>query len=336
MVHRLEQAQYSVATASNIKGFFKKSRLQPPHLVLWDLAEPAISSKDIIGILDSNSFLKQVPFIFLSRKDLCDQLMGTTSAMFATSTNGPLTSTAFINIIKETLTQFDISKVNDPAMATSYQEKEGECFTHISVADFAKHRNIEHYKKKQVIYTEGNHPVKLFYIEKGKVKIIKTNDDGKELTVGLYSEGDFVGYTALMEGTNYKDTAQAIEESEVAVIPKEEFEELIQTNGQAAQVFIRLLAQNFSEKEEQLIGLAYNSLRKRVADALITIQHKFCKASQAPFSMHVSREDLANIAGTATESLIRTLSDFKNEKLIKIKDGNIIIPDPGKLQRILS
>ena len=119
--------------------------------------------------------------------------MGTTSSMFATSPNGPLTSTAFINIIKETLTQFDISKLNDHATATGYQE-EGACSTHISVADFTKHRNIEHYKKKQVIYTEGNHPVKLFYIEKGKVKIIKTNDDGKELTVGLYSEGDFVGY----------------------------------------------------------------------------------------------------------------------------------------------
>jgi CRP-like cAMP-binding protein len=90
------------------------------------------------------------------------------------------------------------------------------------------------------------------------------------------------------------------------------------------------------EREEQLLNLAYNSLRKRVADALITLQRKYQKGNEEHFSIHISREDLANIAGTATESLIRTLSDFRGEKLIDIKDGNIILLNEKKLHSMLN
>jgi CRP-like cAMP-binding protein len=191
--------------------------------------------------------------------------------------------------------------------------------------------NTNHYRKKQVIYTEGNYPVRLFYIEKGKVKIYKTNDDGKELTVGLFAEGDFLGYTALLEEAAYGETAEAIEDTEITVIAKDDFEKLMHNNSEVQHKFIKLLAQNVSEKEEQLLAIAYNSLRKRVADALITLQQKYKKENEAVFSMHISREDLAKIAGTATESLIRTLSDFKAEKLIEIKGGNITLLNQKKL-----
>jgi CRP-like cAMP-binding protein len=97
-----------------------------------------------------------------------------------------------------------------------------------------------------------------------------------------------------------------------------------------------MLAHNVVEREEQLLNLAYNSLRKRVADALITLQRKYQKGNVEHFSIHISREDLANIAGTATESLIRTLSDFRGEKLIDIKDGNIILLNEKKLHSMLN
>ena len=108
------------------------------------------------------------------------------------------------------------------------------------------------------------------------------------------------------------------------------------SNKDVTHKFIRLLANNITEKENQLLGLAYNSLRKRVADALLTLESKYRKENQDKFSMHISREDLANIAGTATESLIRTLSDFKSEHLIEIKEGNIIITNQKKLAAMLN
>jgi len=134
----------------------------------------------------------------------------------------------------------------------------------------------------------------------------------------------------------YKETAEAIEDCDIAIVPKEEFENLLHSNKEVTHKFIKMLAKNISEKENQLLGLAYNSLRKRVADALLTLQSKYQKENQERFSMHISREDLANIAGTATESLIRTLSDFKSEKLIEISEGNIIITNQKKLAAMLN
>jgi CRP-like cAMP-binding protein len=176
----------------------------------------------------------------------------------------------------------------------------------------------------------------MFFVVKGKVKTFKSNDDGKELTVGLYSEGDFFGYVALLENTIYHESAEAMEDAEVALIPRDDFESLINNNAEVTKKFIKLLAHNVAEREEQLLGLAYNSLRKRVADALLSLQRKYRKKGEEHFSIHISREDLANIAGTATESLIRTLSDFRSEKLIEIKDGNIVIVNEKKLTSMLN
>jgi CRP-like cAMP-binding protein len=103
-----------------------------------------------------------------------------------------------------------------------------------------------------------------------------------------------------------------------------------------AHKFIKLLAQNVAEKEEQLINIAYNSLRKRVADAIITLLKKYKKEDRSDFIIHISRDDLAHIAGTTTESLIRTLSDFKNEKLIEAEAGYVKVLNENKLLSMLN
>ena len=98
--------------------------------------------------------------------------------------------------------------------------------------------------------------------------------------------------------------------------------------------FIRLISQNVKEKEDRLLHLAYDSLRKRVAKALVDIHHKF-NGEQMPSPLDIPREDIAQYVGTATESLIRTLSDFKSEKLIEIKEGKIRITDLARLGNLL-
>ncbi|HET7117660.1 MAG TPA: Crp/Fnr family transcriptional regulator, partial [Hanamia sp.] len=176
----------------------------------------------------------------------------------------------------------------------------------------------------------------LFYLKKGKVKTFKTNDSGKELVTGLYNKSDFLGHIALLEQTNYQETAIAMEDAELAEIPKEDFELLINNNREVSYKFIRLLAKNISEKEEQLVGMAYNSLRKKVADALIILNKKYNTGNEEKFPINITRESLASIAGTATESLIRTLGDFKNEKLISIKESVITILNAKKLENLMN
>ena len=98
--------------------------------------------------------------------------------------------------------------------------------------------------------------------------------------------------------------------------------------------FIKMLSDNIADKEKQLINLAYSSVRKRVAEALLLLQARYDNNKDKSFSISISREDLANIVGTATESLIRTLSDFKEEKLVEIKGSNITIINIDKLKKL--
>jgi CRP-like cAMP-binding protein len=171
-------------------------------------------------------------------------------------------------------------------------------------------------------------------VNKGKVKTFKTHELGKEFITGLYKEGDFFGYLALMEDSKYMDSAETLDESELCFIPKEDFFALIFRNGEVSKKFMKMLSGNLSDKEDQLVKLAYNSVRKRVAEALVTLHDRYKKEGEKNFSMSISREDLANLSGTATESTIRTLSDFKDEKLIDIKGGSIALLDYDRLVRL--
>ena len=194
--------------------------------------------------------------------------------------------------------------------------------------------NSESYTKKQVIYTEGKRPRFLYYIVKGKVKAVRSNEDGKEYIIDLYSDGDFLGYPALIEEKNYDESVIALEDTEIMQIPREDFQQIIYNDITVASRFIRIITQNVKEKEERLLNLAYSSLRKRVAKSLVDIHEKF-NADTNNKSIEISRDDIAHYVGTATESLIRTLSDFKSEKLIETRDGKIVILDIAKLKNLL-
>ena len=162
------------------------------------------------------------------------------------------------------------------------------------------------------------------------------NEEGKELITAIVKDGEFFGYTPMLEGKAYGDSAEAMEESEVMMIPKTEFDELINHDAHVSAQFIKMLANKLSDREDELVRLAYNSVRKRVADALLLVYDRYKNSEKDKPSLKVTREDLAHIVGTATESLIRTLSDFRSEKLIDISDGKIAIVNEEKLKRMLN
>jgi CRP-like cAMP-binding protein len=183
-----------------------------------------------------------------------------------------------------------------------------------------------------VLYAEGKRPRFLYYVQSGKVKIFKSHEDGKEYITDLVSSGDFLGYKALIEDKNYDDNATILEDAEIMQIPKDDFLQMIYSDINIANKFIHIITQNVKEKEERLLSLAYSSLRKRVAKALVDISSKFNTANNP---IEISRDDIAQYIGTATESLIRTLSDFKEEKLIEIRSGKIIVTNVEKLKNLL-
>ncbi len=247
----------------------------------------------------------------------------------------PFTDIELLNAVESRLQK--ISYQNEKAAAAqNFNDFVDEIKNENALEELTGSTRINQYKKKQRVYSEGNHPHSLYYLNSGKIRTYKINENGKELTISLYNAGDFLGYNALLESSVYKETAETLEECEISIIDRENFEILINNNKEVAHKFIKLLARNVSEKEEQLINLAYNSLRKRVADALITLLKKYKKEDHPDFVIHISREDLARIAGTTTESLIRTLSDFKNEKLVEAEVGSVKILNEKKLSDMLN
>jgi CRP/FNR family transcriptional regulator, cyclic AMP receptor protein len=332
----LQLAGYSVVTAENGKRGIEMAMEKKPDVIICDVMMPVLDGYGVLHLVQKNADLAGTPFIFLTAKaERGDFRKGMEMGADDYITK-PFSDSELLNAVESRLQKRELIKKEYQTGAAGVQQLLAEFGGKNALEQLTQSGNINHYKKKQVIYTEGNHPVRLFYIEKGKVKTYKTNEDGKELTVGLFTEGEFLGYTALLEESVYRETAEAIEDSEITVIPKEDFEKLMHYNADVQHKFIQMLAHNVSEKEEQLLAIAYNSLRKRVADALITLLNKYKKETDPVFSIHISREDLANIAGTATESLIRTLSDFKAEKLVDIKGGNITVINEKKLASLLN
>ena len=325
----LELANYKVVTAANGKLGIETALAEVPDLIVCDIMMPVLDGYGVLHALHKNDSVKNIPFIFLTAKTERGDLRKGMELGADDYITKPFSGTELLNAIEGRLKKADLIKeefsgldgVNKLLAAAGSKD---------ILESLTTDRDVNKYRKKQTVYNEGNRAARLFFIVKGKVKTFKSNDDGKELVVGLYTEGDFLGYVALLEGSSYKETAEAMEDSELAIIPKADFDELMNSNPQVAQKFIQLLAKNVADKEEHLLGLAYNSLRKKVADALMSLQRKY-KTGDGHFSINISRENLASIAGTATESLIRTLADFRTEK-----EGNIIILNEKKLENLLN
>ena len=331
----LELTNYEVIVAENGKVGVEKAIEHKPDLIICDIMMPLLDGYGVLHAVHKNDAIKNTPFIFLTAKTERSDFRKGMELGADDYITKPFSGTELLNAVDSRLNKIDLIRQQITPGLEGLRYLIQTSTNNNTLQSITKDRNINKYKKKQIVYSEGNHPNRLYYIVKGKVKTHKSNEDGKELVTELYSPGDFLGYISLLEGSIYKDTATAMEETELAVIPKEDFENLINNNKEVAMQFIRLLAKNISDKEKQLVELAYNSLRKKVARALTTLQLKYPQKSKDNFSIDISRESLASIAGTATESLIRTLSDFRSEKLIDIKEGSIVIINQKKLEQLL-
>lgn len=333
----LELSNYKVITAENGKVGVEKAIEYKPDLIICDIMMPVLDGYGVLHAIHKNEAIKNTPFIFLTAKTERGDFRKGMESGADDYISKPFSGTELLNAVDGRLKKLELLKQEFipglEGLERLMQTSGGKDVLHTLTED----RNINKYKKKQTIYSEGNHPNRLYYVIKGKVKAFKCNEEGKELVTELYSPGDFIGYVALLEGAVYNDTAQAMEETELAVIPKEDFDELVSNNKEVAHNFMKLLAKNVSEKENQLLGIAYNSLRKKIADALLLLQKKYKVKDEPHFAININRESLANIAGTAKESLIRTLSDFRSEKLIDIEmDGSITILNQKKLEQLFN
>jgi len=330
----LELANYKVVAAPNGRTGVDLAAKENPDLIVCDIMMPDIDGYSVLYLLGKNPSTAGIPFIFLTAKaEKSDMRKGMSMGADDYLTK-PFDEMELLNAVEARMRKNEIFRKEFARNVEGLNEFLANAQGLEELEKLTTERKTHHFKKKEMLYMEGDEPSGLVFITKGKVKTFKTNEDGKELITGIQAVGDFIGYSDLIENTEYRESAEAMEDVEMILIPRQDFFALLYSNRDVAAKFIKMLSNNLRETEERLIMLAYNSVRKRVADALINLQNRYNTPDAKAASFSVSREDLASMIGTATESVIRTLSDFRDEKLIDIREKNIFILLPDKLARL--
>jgi DNA-binding response OmpR family regulator len=328
-------AGYTVYTAENGKKGVEIAIKELPELIVCDIMMPELDGYGVLHLLKKNTATEHIPFIFLTAKtERTDFRKGMEMGADDYITK-PFDDLELLRAIEIRLKKMDIVH----AQYTPGEKGANDFIKDLKSAGLLtldpEQYDSDHFSKKLLLYSEGKRPKYLYYLKSGKIKTFKMHEDGKEYITNLYNAGDYIGYVALLENKNYDDTAKVLEEAEINMIPKDDFLQAVYNDMNIATRFINLISHDVKEKEERLLNLAYDSLRKRVAKALVSIQQKFNKDNSKEHAIDISREDIAQYVGTATESLIRTLSDFKSEKLIEIKEGKIRILEAERLNNLL-
>lgn len=330
----LELAGYRVISAENGKVGVDYAQKNLPDLIICDVMMPELDGYGVLHILSKNASTRGIPFIFLTAKAEKEDFRKGMNLGADDYITKPFNDVELLDAIETRFKKIDLLKKEFSKNIEGLNEFINKAESFDALIKLTGDRKCKNYKKKEIIFSEGSHPGGVYFINKGKVKTYKSNEDGKEYITGLFKEGDFIGYTAVLEDNNFSETAAALEEAEVCLIQRQDFLTLLYSNREVANKFIKLLSDNLIEKEDRLLSLAYNSVRKRVAEALLMLRERYKEKNNDDFSIHISREDLSNIVGTATESLIRTLSDFKDEGMIELKAGQVKILDARKLEHM--
>lgn len=331
----LELADYKVYTAENGKIGIDLAKKHLPDLIICDIMMPELDGYGVIHVLSKNEQTATIPFIFLTAKTEKSDIRKGMNLGADDYLTKPFDDVELLDAVEMRLRKHELVRKSSPVSIEHLDQIVHEARGLKELENLiADQRRISKYKKKQVIYTEGNMANSLYFIVKGKVKTYKTNEDAREYVTGLHKEGDFLAYLPLLEQSTYFDSATALEDSEICVLPKQEFFALLFSNIDIASKFIKLLTQDVQENEERLLKLAYNSVRKRVAESLLMLADNYKKEHQGAFAMAVAREDLASITGASKETVIRTLSDFKDEGLVALEGSKITILQENKLRHM--
>ncbi|MDJ1506444.1 response regulator [Xanthocytophaga agilis] len=338
----LQLSSYHVLQAGNGKEGVELARKSKPDLILCDVLMPELDGYGVLHLLQRDPETAAIPFVFLTgkaEKNDLQKAMGLGADGYLIK---PFDDISLLELVEIRLRKSAFLKQKfenrvegiEPFLKTLDRVHEIKEF----VTDEKK---IIHIRKKHLIFTEGDYPTAAYFLSKGKVKAFKTNAEGREYITAIYKEGDFFGYTEIIENCHYTESTSALEAVEMYAIQRQDFYALLYSNNEVSHKFIRILAGDILEREERLLQLAYNSVRKRVADALLFMAERVHASVDCPDEeistkqMHISREDLANLAGASKETVIRTLSDFKQERLIDITaKGEICFLQPDKLKTL--
>lgn len=328
----LELAGYAVFQALNGKAGVDLALQELPELILCDIMMPELDGYGVLYLLHKNPQTSAIPFIFLTAKaERIDMRKGMEMGADDYLTK-PFDDVELLNAIESRLNKKNIQK----SFYSKSLDQISGLISHTSglneLSKLIAQRKLRHIKKKQIIYYEGDTVNGIYLVMSGKVKTLRLSEDGRQLMTGIYGQEQYFGLASLLMNEPYTETAEALEDAVICLLPKDLMEELLNKYPDISRQFIKILSDNVLDKEQQLLQLAYHSVRKRLAEVLI----RLCAQEQVEggLVLRVSRDNLAALAGMATETVSRILSDFKEEQLIERKGSQIQVLDLQRLRNM--
>jgi DNA-binding response OmpR family regulator len=330
----LELENYKVISAPNGKLGIDAARNHLPDIIVCDIMMPEVDGYGVLEAVSLNPVTSHIPFIFLSAKTEHKEIRKGMDMGADDYLTKPFEEEELISAIESRLAKAAIlSKLGRKKESIGAVENDNPIRNLNELKNyFDDLGQVMKFDKGEIIFNEGENSNKIYLILKGVAKSHKIDESGKELITALYKADDFLGFTSFIENIPYQESATAMEYSELAGVSKNELKEILGTNQNVALELMNVLTDTLTEVKEQLLQMAYSSVRKKTAQTILQFAEILSKNSEE--SIKISRNDLAGVAGIATESLIRTLSGFKKDGLIEIEGRNIRILDLRKLQSI--
>ena len=327
---------YVVSTAENGEIGLEMIQKSTPDMIVCDIMMPVLDGYGVLEALNKNSHTASIPFIFLTAmSEQTERRKGMNLGADDYLTK-PFTELELLEAIKSRLKKHSFLMKEFSRTPQGVADFIEAAITYLDFEHLSRDYTPIKHRRKDLVFMEGNSANSLYFIESGVVKTSKTTEKGKELVTGFYKSGHFLGQLSLLSDTGkYMESATVIEDAELYKIPKLDFITLITSNQEVANKFITLISNNMIEIQEQLINIAFATVRQRVAKALLDIDSTSILKNQNSEGIGIAREDLAGLIGTATETAIRMLTEFKDEGLISFDASRkIFIEDKNTLQDI--
>jgi DNA-binding response OmpR family regulator len=329
----LSLANYTVITAENGKVGVDLANREKPDLIICDIMMPELDGYGVLHVLSKRPETAAIPFIFVTAKTERSDIRKGMELGADDYLTKPFDDNELLNAIEVRFRKNDIRTRDYDSGANGLELFINDARKVLHLKDLCNDRKVKSVKKKAEVYSEGDTPQHVFFVKSGEVKASKAHAEGKELITNIYKKDDFFGFEPVLDNSEYQDSAIAMQDSEIISIPRQDFLTLMLRQADVAAGFISLLCKKVAEREKQLITLAYSSVRQRTAEALLKTNQ--LKGGKEKEKLDISREDLSKMVGTASESVIRVLSEFKDEGIIEIESGKIRILQPAKLEKIV-
>jgi CheY-like chemotaxis protein len=328
----LELSNYKVQVAHNGKEGLEIAQQNIPDIILCDVMMPELDGYSVLRGLTNNPKTKNIPFVFVTAKsEKSDFRVGMDLGADDYLTK-PFSGNDLLSMVSSRLKKAEVLSnllKNDGKNLEEFFNNPDLPIENIySISDKIVAKKI---RKKEVLFSEGDSSKYLYFLVLGKIKTFRINEQGKEYITQVYKDKEFFGYASLLEANIYQETAIAMEDTEVACIAKQDFHQLLMSSEELPAKFIKFITSDLSETNNKLINLAYNSARKRVADAILYLGNKYHGELKDGDGFTVSRDDISSISAVSPESVSRNFTDLRSEKLIELENGQIKILNIKKL-----